>query len=115
MDGHGGAHYTLGGRSQKGLDSYYDGITESFRNLAGLIKKRALVVQLVAFSSPDWQLPAYLDAMTDAGYDELRPHEIGLGGRGRLWRDVPGRRWYSQIRGAVSSSREVVLFHQRRH
>jgi hypothetical protein len=33
---------------------------------------------------------------------------------GRLWRSVPGRRWYSDQRGDTPGSREVVLIHRKR-
>lgn len=112
-DGHGGAHYTLGGRHKPRLPDYYSGITASFDNLRRLLKRDAIVVQLVAFSNPDWQLREYLCAMRAAGFHEELPSGVGLKTRGRLWRDVPGRRWYSQLRGSTPSSREVVLFHRR--
>ena len=33
---------------------------------------------------------------------------------GRLWRSVPGRRWYSDQRGDTPGSKEVVLIHVKR-
>ena len=35
-------------------------------------------------------------------------------GDGRLWRSVPGRRWYSGQRGITPGSHEVVLMHMKR-
>jgi hypothetical protein len=71
------------------------------------------VVQMVAFSSPDWQLPRYLEAMEAAGLVEFRLPILEEEGDGRLWRSVPGRRWYSAQRGTTPGSQEVVLFHRR--
>jgi hypothetical protein len=51
--------------------------------------------------------------MNNAGYRELMPQEVGLECKERLWRPVPGRRWYSIMRGDISSSNEVVLFHHK--
>ena len=34
-------------------------------------------------------------------------------GDGRLWRSVPGRRWYSDQRGNTPASQEVVLIHRK--
>jgi hypothetical protein len=79
-----------------------------------MLKKSGLVIQLVAFSSTDWQLDAYLSAMSEAGFVEVKPAELGLACEGRLWRPVPGRRWYSTIRGETPSSKEVVLFHRKK-
>jgi hypothetical protein len=72
------------------------------------------VFQLVAFSRPEWQLPVYLDKMEEAGFTELRPicAEEHLF-EGRIWRDVPGRKWYAKNRGKTASSQEVLLLHRK--
>jgi addiction module HigA family antidote len=106
-------HYTMGGRGRGGLKRYFSYIEVAFRNLRQLLADDGLVVQVVGFSYPDWQLDAYLRAMNNAGYKEVMPQEIGVESTERLWRTVPGRRWYSIIRGDISSSKEVVLFHRR--
>jgi hypothetical protein len=113
LDGHGSVHYTLGDRRQDDLADYFIGIEKAFTNLRDLLTDGGLVIQLVAFSSQDWQLDAYLLAMKNAGYQEMLPEDLGVKCHGRLWRPVPGRRWYSMIRGDISSSREVVLFHRK--
>ncbi|MGO8689007.1 MAG: TRM11 family SAM-dependent methyltransferase [Thermoguttaceae bacterium] len=113
LDGHGGVHYTLGDRRQDELKGYFTGIEKAFANIRGLLARDGLVIQLLAFSSLGWQLDAYLNAMKAAGYRELMPKGIGVNCSGRIWRPVPGRRWYSMIRGDISSSREVVLFHRK--
>jgi hypothetical protein len=113
LDGHGSVHYTLGDRRQDDLADYFTGIEKAFTNLRDLLTDGGLVIQLVAFSSPEWQLDAYLHAMNNAGYRELLPNDLGIPCRGRLWRPVPGRRWYSMIRGDISSSQEAVLFHRK--
>ncbi len=114
LDGHGCVHYTLGERRQEGLTDYFSGIRDCFQNVGTLLKKRGLIIQLVAFSSTDWQLDAYLSAMSEAGFAEVKPAELGLNCQKRLWRPVPGRRWYSMIRGETPSSKEVVLFHRKK-
>jgi hypothetical protein len=113
LDGHGCVHYTLGERRQEELKNYFAGIEKAFGNLRQLLVKDGLVIQLVAFSTPNWQLDAYLRAMNNAGYRELEPQEVGVESSERLWRPVPGRRWYSIMRGDISSSNELVLFHRK--
>jgi len=103
----------MGERRQEQLTNYFAGIERSFANVHNLLADDGLVIQLVAFSSPDWQLPAYLRAMSNAGYQELKPSEVGIDYPERLWRRVPGRRWYSIMRGEISSSNELVLFHRK--
>jgi len=72
---------------------------------------RTIIVQMVGFSEPKWQLPLYLRTMEEVGLRERFLPSLGGMGDGRLWRRVPGRRWYSDQRGDTSSSREVVLLH----
>jgi hypothetical protein len=78
-----------------------------------VIAPAALVVQLVAFKEPDWQLSRYLESMSAAGFDEVLPASLGIPVQGRLWRKVPGRRWFALIQGELATSQEVVLFHRK--
>jgi len=111
-DGHGESFYTLGGRSRKGLETYFVELTNTFGSLHKLVDPDALVVQLVAFSDPDMQLPAFLHAMRSAGYEELTPFRR-LGSK-RPSREVPNRKWYTQIGESQCPSNETLLFHRPR-
>jgi len=112
-DGAGEAHYCLGRRDEPKLETYFNRLKTAFSSIRGLVGKRSIVAQLVAFSQPDWQLDAYLKAMNDAGFTELAPHcaKSHLF-RSRLWRKVPGRKWYASQKGDTASSEEVLLFHR---
>lgn len=114
LDGHGESHYTLGDRKQRQLKPYFNGIRESFAGVRQVIDPNALVVQTVAFSEPEWQLASFLEAMNAAGFQEIMPQSLGLPGEERLWRSVPGRRWFALIQGDLSTSKELVLFHRPR-
>ncbi|TXL71559.1 hypothetical protein FHP25_29735 [Vineibacter terrae] len=114
LDGAGSSYYTMGDRKYPELATYFANIRASMSSVAALADDRTVIAQMVAFSSPDWQLPRYLEAMEEAGLTEMRL--AGLSGErdGRLWRTAPGRRWYSAQRGQTPGSQEVVLFHRRR-
>jgi hypothetical protein len=112
LDGQGQAYYCFGHRKQAGLTFYFEGIRDSFAAVRGVVADKALVVQMLAFSEPEWQLPRYLNAMKEAGFSEVMPESLRLPVRGRLWRNVPGRRWFALIQGELATSREVVLFHR---
>jgi hypothetical protein len=71
-----------------------------------------MVVQMVAFPDPTWQLPQYLDVMQDAGFAETIIPAFANSDDGRMWRCVPNRKWYADQKGAIGSSKEVVLFHR---
>ncbi|WP_368506922.1 DNA methyltransferase [Bradyrhizobium lupini] len=114
LDGAGSSYYTMGDRKYPGLQTYFENIKGSMSSVAALADKNTAVVQMVAFSSPDWQLPRYLEAMEEAGLTEFRLPILEGEADGRLWRSVPGRRWYSAQRGTTPGSQEVVLFHHRR-
>lgn len=113
LDGSGLSYYTMGDRKNPGLKTYFDNIKGSMSSVAALANDDTIVVQMIAFSSPDWQLPRYLEAMEEAGLSEMFLPVLKTEADGRLWRTVPGRRWYSAQRGATNASQEVVLFHRR--
>jgi hypothetical protein len=114
QDGQGQAQYCFGHRKQQGLTTYFNGIRASFAGVRQVIDPRALVVQMVAFSEPGWQIPRYLESMEEAGFDEVSPESLGLPVNDRLWRCVPSRRWFALIQGALATSKEYVLFHRPR-
>jgi hypothetical protein len=51
--------------------------------------------------------------MEEAGLQEMFLPMLKSERDGRLWRSVPGRRWYSDQRGETPGSQEVVLLHRR--
>ena len=71
-----------------------------------------MVVQVVGFSEPDWQLPEYLAVTEAAGLTEVFPPAIHGLREGRLWRSVPNRKWHADQLGEIPASQEVVLFHR---
>ena len=109
-DGHGESYYTFGNRKESDLSHYFNTALASFESITRIINKRTKVIQLVAFSNPEWQLPRYLKMMEDAGFKEIQSKFDSPDGR--AWRSVPNRKWYARHRGNISPSIEVVLFHK---
>jgi hypothetical protein len=107
LDGDGERYYTLGHRKEKGLATYFRNLEASFRSIAQVCSPETMIVQVVAFSEPDWQLGRYLEALNNAGLTE-----VSRGEQERLWRDVPNRRWHALSQAKHASAREVVLFHR---
>jgi DNA modification methylase len=113
-DGAGESHYLLGPRDQLGLRTYYERLRSVFSSLALMLDKESTMVQLVAFSDPSWQLPAYLETLEDVGFKEAHsghPLKKGRSAR-RYWRKVPSRKWYAHNLGSIPPSREVLLLHK---
>lgn len=111
-DGHGESYYTLGGRSTKGQQEYFQKLSQTFYSLRTAIDENAVVVQLVAFSEPESQLPMFLDSMATAGYEELTL--FGASSSDRPFRQVPNRKWYTQLGKNQSASHEILLTHRPR-
>lgn len=111
-DGHGESFYTLGGRSKRGLEEYFVKLTEMFDSLRQLIEPSAIVIQLVAFSAPEAQLSSFLNAMSLAGYEEVSL--FGSSNSERPFRQVPNRKWYTQLGFNQHASNEILLFHRPR-
>jgi hypothetical protein len=114
LDGNGLSYYTFGDRKQPGLKNYFQTARDTFSSINQLAGRDTMVVQMVAFADPTWQLPLYLDTMSETGFREILFSAIANGDDGRLWRSVPNRKWYANQRGSISASKEVVLFHRKR-
>jgi len=111
LDGNAESFYTFGERRERGLTTYYQRALSAFGALSRIADSKTILVQLVGFADPSWQLPRYLAVMEEAGFQEI---ELGRHGRSsdtRPWREVPNRRWYADQKGSLATTREVVLFH----
>jgi len=112
-DGCGASYYTFGDRHRPGLSTYYRTARNAFRSISQIADSQTVLVQMIAFSEPSWQLPQYLRVMEESGFVETRiPSIATTSGDGRIWRSVPNRKWYADQRGPTSSSKEVVMFHR---
>ena len=111
-DGKGASYYTFGDRKQKKMHDYFSVLTDVYCSIRNVITPSTLIIQLISFSNTSAQLPRYLDCMTKAGLSEIKASRFPPLDDGRLWRDIPNRKWYANEKGNISSSREVVLFHR---
>jgi DNA modification methylase len=110
-DGNTESFYTLGSRGTAlGLQNYFRNIESSFQSIRKVIAPTATVVQMLAFSDAESQLPLYLAAMERAGFAEF--DALAMDGENRLWRSVPNRKWYCYNGRHQDSAKEVVLFHR---
>jgi hypothetical protein len=113
LDGAGSSYYTMGDRKYPELRTYFENIKRTMSSIAALADNNTVVVQMVAFSKPNWQLPRYLETMQQCGLREMFLPALRGESDGRLWRSVPNRRWYSDQRGETPGSQEVVLIHRK--
>jgi hypothetical protein len=113
LDGAGSSYYTMGDRKYPELKTYFENISAVMRSVVALANEETIIVQMVAFAEPSWQLSKYLQAMSDSGLIEIKLYSLRDEADGRLWRKVPGRRWYSKQKGNTPASQEVVLFHRK--
>jgi hypothetical protein len=104
-DGLGPKHYTMGGRSAIGEETYFDGVRETWASVRRLLREDALVLQLIAFTDAEAQLPRYLATMVEAGYSHLPELEP------EGWRDVPNRRWYFRVQPSRGGASERLIVH----
>lgn len=113
-DGAGFSFYTMGGRHERGLKTYFDRQYTAFQSLAKIASEKTLMIQMLGFSRPSLQLARYLEIMVDAGFEEVMISQLSTSDDGRLWRDVPNRKWNANQKGKIGSSKEVILFHHLR-
>ena len=113
LDGAGSSYYTMGDRKYPELRTYFDSLEANFRSIASVCGDETIIVQIVAFSEPDWQLRRYLEVMSECGLKEFRPWDLDKSGDGRLWREVPNRKWHARQKEHAPGAREVVLLHRK--
>jgi hypothetical protein len=115
-DGNGLAYYTMAARADPSQRKYFARLEEAFRDVARLCDNDTRLVQVVGFNDVDDQLDRYLETMRRAGFGEVRFESLATADDGRLWRDVPGRRWWARAgeRSTVvpHTAHEVVLIHR---
>jgi len=115
-DGNGLAYYTMSARSDPSLRTYFSKLEVAFADIARMCDPSTHVVQVVGFNDVGDQLVRYLEAMEGAGFTEVKFDELATDEDGRLWRDVPGRRWWAHVGDradiAPHTAREVVLVHR---
>ena len=108
-DGHDASYYTGGSRTPTGESNYFSMIRSVFSSVRQLIDSDGLVVQLVGFADVGAQLPKYHAAMAEAGFNSWSPSGTSVES---FWRQVPNRKWYAKLNGAVDPSSELLLFHR---
>lgn len=115
-DGNGLAYYTMSARSDRTQAKYFEHLRAAFGDVAAMCDRDTWVVQVVGFNDVTDHVGRYLRVLADAGFEEVTFDELATDEDGRLWRDVPGRRWWARAgqRSTVApnTSREVVLVHR---
>ena len=99
LDGAGSSYYTMGDRKYPELKTYFDNIRATMSSVAALADERhgrradgrVLRTEVAASALPRNH--------GEAGLREVFLPTLQGERDGRLWRSVPGRRWYSDQRG----------------
>ena len=68
---------------------------------------------MVGFANINSQLEFFLNVLALAGFSELKIKKLNGKGDGRIWRQVPGRKWHAALKGTLQSSNEVLLIHKK--
>jgi hypothetical protein len=105
-NGRGASYYTFADRNRTDMAKYLETAGRAFVSVRKLVEGGTPLVQMVAFADPKKQLGPYLEMISTAGWCEMKMR----GTASRVWRTVPGRKWYTSV-VTSRASRELVLFH----
>lgn len=114
LDGSGASYYTMGDRHAENNWTYFQELKKGLSSIAKVCSEETIMVQMVAFSQPERQLHRFLEVAEEAGLEEVSVSDLADGKDGRIWRDIPNRKWHAGQLGSIPSSQEVVLFHRLR-
>jgi len=110
-DGQGDSYYNFGSRQQRGLNSYFEKSLQTLKAIRRVMRHGGYIIQMIAFRDPQNHLPQYLANMETAGFKEVNLKMHNVLNNGRIWRNVPNRKWYATLHGNTTGSKEVVLVH----
>lgn len=104
-----------------GSNSLSDGLTkkymqnalEIYKSLNNVLADNGYLVQLVGFADILSQFNFFLNVLSLAGFQELKIKKLNGKGDGRIWRQVPSRKWHATQKGKLQSSNEVLLIHKK--
>ena len=104
-----------------GSNSLSDGLTkkymqnalEVYKSLNNVLADNGYLVQLVGFADIPSQFNFFLNVLSLAGFHELKIKKLNGKGDGRIWRQVPSRKWHATQKGKLQSSNEVLLIYKK--
>jgi DNA modification methylase len=112
-DGKGASFYTFCDRRAQDQTPYFDRLRKCFAEVRKVVSDDCVVAQLVGFARPDEQLPLYLAAMSEAGFEQLRFDKGATRPRPEdFWRAMPNRKFYVWLRDSTHQMKEILLVHQ---
>lgn len=103
------SHYTMGSRSKRGHDTYFQRLRRVFGNMNQALRPGTILAQVVGFSHDRSLLQRYLDEMRTAGFEEV---DVSVADKRFLQRPVPNRRWYIRTGSTPCPSKEYILLHR---
>ena len=108
-DGNSESFYTLGPRAEKENSTYFRNLKNIYSRLKRIIDCDTIVAQVIAFSKPEQQIESFRLVMDEAGYEEVVNPDTP---NSTITRNVPHRRWYSQLSATQNSATEYLFIHK---
>lgn len=109
-DGMGSAYYNFADRMEPSQARYFVAYEASLRAIRSVMSPNGVLVQMVACRDVERHLPPLMDAIAKSGFKPLGEDDTSA----LIWRSVPRRRWHAALKGAIATSKEVVLVHSAR-
>jgi len=108
--------YTLHSRREIESATYFQLLAENMQGVRSAMKTDGYMIQMVGFNDPRNQLERFVKTVEGEGFQEVKSKRLATWEDGRLWREVPSRRWYANTQGSgVHTKREVVLVFRSRN
>ncbi|MCC6574622.1 MAG: hypothetical protein IT462_12635 [Planctomycetes bacterium] len=106
QDGQCESYYTMGSRSDTGVENYFTELGQSAIEFRRVLRAGGVLAVLVGFSDPTEMSRRFIQVIEAAGFTEFSNE---LASSDRLWRQVPGRKWFARSQANHNASKERLL------
>lgn len=106
QDGQPESYYTMGSRSQAGINAYFTELRDTALAFRRLLSRDGTLAILVGFSDPLRMADDFIATFESVGFRRLENYHIPPT---KLWREVPGRKWFAKQHSVSNASKELLI------
>ena len=104
LDGDGSSFYTFGDRKQRNMDKYFENVQEAFRSISKIVRSSNYSRSNGCLFESRYTTSKIFGCDGKCRLQRGIDLDFRLQSCERVWRSVPGRKWYASQKGATGGS-----------